>query len=89
MQGPQQSEQFLLNRLEQLDTALVEWQEQLSIIMDMLLTSESITSPIKDPKSPYVTFTGEQNGPPDSQGYCTQAANEITRTISILLEKVP
>lgn len=47
MQGPQQSEQFLLDRREQLDTALVEWQEQLPIIMDNLPTRESITYPIK------------------------------------------
>lgn len=111
-QGPQHSRQFLFNRLDQLDKSLVEWQEQLPIVLDIFPTKKSITSPIKamatgaqllcysliiflhypnlpDPKSSYTPFTGEQGGPPDSQGYCTQAAKEIIRIISILLEKAP
>ncbi|KAF9296556.1 hypothetical protein BGZ88_012402 [Linnemannia elongata] len=90
--SPQHSEQFFLNHLEQLDMELVEWQEQLPIIMD-IPTRESITSPIKTmadgAQLPYSPFTGEQDEPPESQRYCTHAANKITRIISVLLEKAP
>jgi hypothetical protein len=44
---------------------------------------------LPDPHTPYAPSSVEQGGPPDSQGYCTQAANEITRITSILLEKAP
>ncbi|KAF9547754.1 hypothetical protein EC957_007919 [Mortierella hygrophila] len=47
VQGFQNSEQFLFNDLELLDKSLVEWQEQLSIVLDILPTRESIASLIK------------------------------------------
>ncbi|KAF9152262.1 hypothetical protein BG015_005542 [Linnemannia schmuckeri] len=47
VQGPQYSEQFLFNHLEQLEKSLVEWQEQLLAVLNVLPTRESITSPIK------------------------------------------
>ncbi|KAI8601593.1 fungal-specific transcription factor domain-containing protein [Dissophora ornata] len=44
---------------------------------------------LPNPKSPEAFQTPCEGGPPDSQGYCTQAAKEITKISGILLKEAP
>ncbi|KAF9922213.1 hypothetical protein FBU30_007699 [Linnemannia zychae] len=109
---PPPSQEVLLENLDRLDKALVEWQEHLPVVFDFVPTKGSITSDIRvlaagaqllcyaliillhhpylpNPKSPEAFQPPKEGGPPDSQGYCTQAAKEITRIAGILLAEAP
>ncbi|KAF8941475.1 hypothetical protein BGZ47_007366, partial [Haplosporangium gracile] len=109
---PPPSQDVLLDNLDRLDKALVEWQEHLPVAFDFLPSKGSITSDIKtlaagaqllcyaliillhhpylpNPKSSEAFQPPQEGGPPDSQGYCTQAAKEITRIAGILLAEAP
>ncbi|KAG0361243.1 hypothetical protein BGX24_005380, partial [Mortierella sp. AD032] len=109
---PPPSQEVLLDNLDRLDKALVEWQEHLPLAFDFVPTKGSITSDIRtlaagaqllcyaliillhhpylpNPKSPEAFQKPKEGGPPDSQGYCTQAAKEITRIAGILLAESP
>ncbi|KAF9347388.1 hypothetical protein BGX26_001099 [Mortierella sp. AD094] len=44
---------------------------------------------LPNPKSPEAFLPPRVGGPPDSQGYCTQAAKEITKIAGILLKEAP